>query len=130
MKTSLPLPTVMVGILLAMNAAAADWPQFRYDAGRTAATSHQLPSELHLQWVRELALPAPAFPGNVRLEFDASYEPVVLGQTMFVPSMITESVTALDTTTGQQRWRFFAEGPVRFAPVAWQDSGGVSTLPT
>ena len=121
MKTSLPLPTVMVGILLAMNAAAADWPQFRYDAGRTAATSHQLPSELHLQWVRELALPAPAFPGNVRLEFDASYEPVVLGQTMFVPSMITESVTALDTTTGQQRWRFFAEGPVRFAPVAWQD---------
>jgi len=39
---------------------------------------------------------------------------------MFVPSMVNDSVTALDTETGEQRWRFFAEGPVRFAPVAWE----------
>jgi outer membrane protein assembly factor BamB len=37
---------------------------------------------------------------------------------MFVPSMIADSVTALDTQTGQQRWQFFTEGPVRLAPVA------------
>ena len=34
-------------------------------------------------------------------QFDAGYEPVVLGKTMFLPSMITESVTALDTATGE-----------------------------
>ena len=64
------------------------------------------------------AAPRPAFPHEVRLAYDASYEPVVLGHTMFVPSMVTDSVTALDTDTGNERWRFFAEGPVRFAPVA------------
>ena len=37
---------------------------------------------------------------------------------MFVPSMVTDSVTALDTETGQERWQFFTEGPVRLAPVA------------
>jgi hypothetical protein len=121
MKRSFLLATAIAVTLLTLDARSADWPQFRYHAGRTAASSQELASDLHLQWVRELAPPAPAFPSNVRLEFDTSYEPVVLGRTMFVPSMITESVTALDTATGEERWRFFAEGPVRFAPAAWQD---------
>ncbi len=100
---------------------AADWPQFRYDAGRTAASPQELPAALQLRWIRTLASPAPAFPNEVRLAYDASYEPVVLGKLMFVPSMVTDSVTALDTETGQQRWQFITEGPVRFAPVAWND---------
>ena len=116
-----------IGILLACivcvalpPALAADWPQWRYDAGRTAASPEQLPAELHLQWVRSLPAPKPAWPDSPRLLFDASYEPVVQGKTIFVPSMVTDSVTALDTDTGAERWRFFADGPVRFAPVAWQ----------
>ena len=99
---------------------AGDWPQFRHDARRSGATNEVLPRKLHLQWVRAFAKPRPAFPNEIRLLYDGSYEPVVLGQTMFVPSMVTDSVTALDTATGKVRWRFFAAGPVRFAPVAWQ----------
>lgn len=98
----------------------ADWPQYRYDAGRTAASPEALPAVLHLQWTWRLPEPRPVFPGEVRLRFDASYEPVVAGKTMFLPSMVTDSLTALDIDTGQQRWQFFAEGPVRFAPIAWQ----------
>ncbi|NQT89392.1 PQQ-binding-like beta-propeller repeat protein [bacterium] len=101
-------------------AHGGDWPQFRYDARRGAASPEELPAELHLQWVRELTTPRPAFPGEIRLRYDGSYEPVVLGKTMFVPSMVTDSVTALDTETGTRCWCFFTEGPVRFAPVAWQ----------
>ena len=101
-------------------AAAADWPQYRHDTGRTAATSESLPETLHLQWTRELPPPRPAFPGEIRLRYDATYEPVVAGDTMFVPSMVTDSVTALDTANGRQRWQFFAEGPVRFAPAVSQ----------
>jgi outer membrane protein assembly factor BamB len=120
MRRSSLLAIALAAFSFVTNASATDWPQFRCDAGRTAASSQELPSELHLQWVRELPTPAPAFPRNVRLEFDTTYEPIVAGQTMFVPSMITESVTALDTATGEERWRFYAEGPVRFAPVAWK----------
>jgi len=108
------------GFLVVIEAFGADWPQFRYDAGRTAASTEQLPRDLHLQWVRELPTPRPAFPGEIRLRFDVSYEPIVVGKTMFVPSMVTDSVTALETETGSERWRFFAEGPIRFAPVGWQ----------
>ncbi len=123
MRWILPLVCMSVVAVLSSTAPGADWPQYRYDAARGAASPEQLPAELHLQWVRHLPPPRPAFPGEVRLRFDATYEPVVLGRSMFVPSMVTDSVTALDTETGAERWRFFAEGPVRFAPVAWE--GGV-----
>jgi len=117
----LPMLAIVV-CLLAAPAWAGDWPQFRYDAGRTAASPHELPDDLQLRWTRTLPPPRPAFPQEVRLGYDASYEPVVLGRTMFVPSMVTDSLTALDTATGAERWRFIAEGPVRFAPVAWKDN--------
>jgi hypothetical protein len=35
--------------------------------------------------------------------------------------MITDSLTALDTDSGEVRWRFMTEGPVRFAPAVWKD---------
>ncbi len=116
---------VLLGLLLVIGLLTAptlggDWPQFRYDAGRTAATPHSLPHRLELRWTRELPAPRPAFPHEIRLAYDASYEPVVAGRTLFVPSMVTDSVTALDIDTGVERWRFFTEGPVRFAPVAWE----------
>ncbi|MBN2476323.1 MAG: PQQ-binding-like beta-propeller repeat protein [Pirellulales bacterium] len=120
MKRLSHLALLTVVCLLTVDVWAGDWPQFRYDVGRTAASPHELPANLRLRWTQTLPAPRPAFPHELRLAYDASYEPVVLGRTMFVPSMVTDSVTALDTETGNQRWRFFAEGPVRFAPVAWE----------
>ncbi|MFP6904763.1 MAG: PQQ-binding-like beta-propeller repeat protein [Verrucomicrobiota bacterium] len=107
-----------VTLTFAFTVPAADWPQFRFGANRGAASPEELPGKLHLQWTREFATPDPAFPGEVRLRYDATYEPVVMGDTLFVPSMVTDSVTALDTGSGKVRWRFYAGGPVRFAPVA------------
>ena len=123
MKRLLPLVLLLLACMLTVQVRAGDWPQFRYDVGRTAATPHELPADLQLRWTRTLPTPRPAFPHELRLAYDASYEPVVLDKTMFVPSMVTDSVTALDTETGAERWRFFAEGPVRFAPVAWEGQG-------
>ena len=99
-----------------------DWPMWRYNAGRSAASPEQLPAELSLQWFRELAAPKPAWPASQdRLQFDASYEPVVAGKTIFVGSMVSDNVTAYDTETGAEKWRFYCDGPVRFAPVAFRD---------
>ena len=98
-----------------------DWPMWRYDAGRTAASPISLPAELHLQWVRDLPKPAPAWSEEqYKLQFDRSYEPVVMGSQIFVPSMVSDKVVAYDTETGKENWQFFCDGPVRFAPIAWQ----------
>jgi outer membrane protein assembly factor BamB len=99
-----------------------DWPMWRYDAGRSAASPEELPDQLVLQWTRELAPPRPAWPkSQVRLQFDASYEPIVAGKTLFVGSMVVDRVTAYDTQTGAEKWRFYTDGPVRFAPVVYKD---------
>ena len=87
----------------------ADWPMWRYDAGRTAASPAQLPADLHLQWKRQLPPPRPAFPDEPRMCFDTSYEPVVTGGKMFVGSMVTDSVMAIDTDTGAEIWKFYTE---------------------
>ena len=107
--------------LLASSAEAADgdWPQYRYDAGRTAAAPNGLAGELHLQWVRHFATPRRAYPRENRLAFDASYQPIVMGGVMFVPSMVTDSLTALDAATGRLKWRFHAGGPVRLSAAGW-----------
>lgn len=95
---------------------------WRYDAGRSASTADELPEELHLQWVRHLGEPAPAWPEEqYKLQFDRSYEPIVMGKRIFVPSMVADKVTAYDTDTGEELWRFYCDGPVRFAPVGWKD---------
>ncbi len=105
----------------APEAQSADWPMWRYDARRSAASLVPLPAELHLQWVRDLPKPASAWSEEqYKLQFDRSYEPVVMGKQIFVPSMVGDKVTAYDTETGGQNWRFFCDGPVRFAPIAWQ----------
>ncbi len=107
--------------LLAVSGLAADWPTWRHDAGRSATTPERLPERLHLRWVRQLPRLRPAFSQacQERLQFDLGYEPVVLGKTLFVGSSANDSVVAMDTETGRERWRFYADGPVRLAPAAW-----------
>ena len=102
-------------------APTADWPMWRYDANRGAASPVPLSADLHLRWTRQLPKPKPAWrEEQYKLQFDRSYEPVVMGQQIFVPSMVSDSLTAYDTDTGRRNWQFFCDGPVRFAPIAWQ----------
>ncbi|NOZ23257.1 MAG: PQQ-binding-like beta-propeller repeat protein [Planctomycetes bacterium] len=110
-------------VCLIATAADSDWPMWRHDANRSAASPVDLPGKPHLQWKRELPPPRPAFAGDHRLCFDLTYEPVVMGKRIFVPSMVTDSVAAFNTDTGREEWVFYADGPVRFAPIA--DDGKV-----
>ena len=114
-------PLIAGTIHAGQTSGRADWPMWRYDAARTGASPAALADDLHLQWVRELPRPAPAWSEEqYKLQFDRSYEPVVMDQQIFVASMVRDKVTAYDTETGQQNWQFFCDGPVRFAPIAWQ----------
>jgi len=76
---------------------------------------------LHLQWVRQYAPPRPAWVDQSSLQFDAAYRPVALGNLLLVGSARTDSLTALDADTGEERWQFFTNGPIRLAPCVWRD---------
>jgi outer membrane protein assembly factor BamB len=117
-------PCVIASIVLIANSSlpawSADWPMARFDANRSGASPENLPANLQLQWVRSFPKLEPAWPDQAKMQFDVCYVPVVLGRTMYLGSSRHDWVTALDTVTGEERWRFFADGPVRFAPVAWE----------
>jgi outer membrane protein assembly factor BamB len=120
-KKLLCLLIVLIGFAFNLPINAEDWPMWRFDAGRTANSPEELNNELYLQWMRRLDAPKSCWPSSeYRMQFDASYEPVIMGDTLFVSSMVRDCVLAFDTETGREKWTFYAEGPVRFAPVAWQ----------
>jgi len=90
---------------------------WRGDSARSAESTEPLPTELKLRWVRSLPALTPTY-REPRLQFDAGYEPIVLGKRMFIASAETHSVTAYNTENGEQLWRFYASAAVRCAPVA------------
>ena len=117
----LPLAGLLVSVFMATTPVSAeDWPMWRHDAHRSAASPQSLAADLHLQWTRDLPPLTTAWPDQPKMVFDRAYEPVVMGQTLFVGSSRNDTVAAYDTRTGRQRWVFHADGPVRFAPTAWE----------
>ena len=106
------------GVVLG-RAFSADWPMYRKDAGRTALCKAELPTNVTLRWTRQLPPLKPAF-HSPRLQFDLGYEPVSADGVLLVASSRTDSVTAFDTLTGELRWRFQTNGPVRCAPAIWK----------
>ncbi len=97
----------------AADARPADWPMWRHDAERSAETDEKLPAELHLQWVRQYPKLKPAWPQQVAkgfMTFDVSYKPIVMGKRLYVGSSLNHRLTALDTATGDEVWRFYAGG--------------------
>ena len=99
-----------------------DWPMWRYDANRSAASPQKLPDDLYLQWVREYPKLDQAWENPLNqdlMQFDKVYEPVVMGKTLFVGSSSSDRMVALDTDTGAEKWSFYVDGPVRFPPVAF-----------
>jgi hypothetical protein len=98
-----------------------DWLMWRYDANRSAASPQKLSDELYLQWVREYPKVEQAWENPLNrdlMQFDKVYEPVVMGNIMFVGSSISDRMVALDTDTGEEKWSYYVSGPVRLPPVA------------
>jgi len=113
------------------SAWADDWPSFGHDNQRSCVTSEPLRLPLKEAWVFEATHPPrPAWPGpakqdfwhhhfNLRptVTFDRAFHVVGAGHTVYFGSSADDKVYALDATTGQERWSFFTEGPVRLAPT-------------
>ena len=77
--------------------------------------------KLSLQWVRSYPPLKPAWPDQPRLPIDTAYQPVIHGSMVYIASSRTDRVTALDAATGEEKWHFAADGPIRFAPAVRND---------
>ncbi|RPI24432.1 MAG: hypothetical protein EHM61_17080 [Acidobacteria bacterium] len=105
---------------LSSSALAADWPMWRYDAGRTASGPDELPAELCPQWVRHYPPREPVWDDPLNqdlMPLDQVFEPIILGNTVYIGFNDSDKVVALDLPTGAEKWRFYVDGPVRL-PLA------------
>jgi len=99
------------------------WPQFRADAARSGYTSQHLPARLSLQWVyKAIKPPQPAWrTEDTRMPFDHAYHAIIAEGMVFFGSSADNKVYSLDAVTGKERWTYFADSPIRFAPAYWKD---------
>ena len=114
-----------IGLLISGSFSnASDWPMWRYDASRSAASPEQLPSELTLQWTREFSPRKQAWDDTLNLDlmtYDRVFEPVVMNGRLFLGFNDRDKLTAYDVETGAELWSYFTAGPIRMPPVAWKD---------
>lgn len=121
------LPVAALGVfvyLLPTNAWAEDWPMWRYDSQRSAASPNELPSRYELLWSVSHSERQPVWDDPLNqdlMSYDSQFEPIVLGGRIFIGFNDQDKLVALDTATGQTLWTFFADAPVRLPPVAWKD---------
>ena len=107
-------------LTLGLKSQHSDWPMWRYDYGRTASSPEQLADKLYLQWHVKYSARIPVWddPLNQNLmQFDRLFEPIVVGNKIFLGFNDQDKVVALDLNTGQELWHFYADGPVRL-PLA------------
>jgi len=85
----------------------SDWPTYRHNAARSGSTKAAVrPRGLKRSWQVDL---------GARLS-----SPVVAGGKLFVASVDTHTVHALDEATGKPAWSFTAGGRVDSPPTIWQ----------
>ena len=90
------------------------------DAARSGYSGDSLPKKLELQWTYvPRHAPTPAWVHTGRMPFDHAYHVAVADGTLYFGGSSDCKVYALDAKTGQERWTFFTDAPVRFAPAVW-----------
>ncbi|MFN7878236.1 MAG: PQQ-binding-like beta-propeller repeat protein [Pirellula sp.] len=104
--------------------ANEDWPQWRFDSQRRAASNNRLPTEFSVLWEKRYTARVQAWDDPLNqdlMTFDKNFEPIALNGKLFVPFNEECKLVALDIQSGKSLWTFYAEGPIRFAPAGWKD---------
>ena len=99
---------------------ADDWPMWRYDAARSAASPNELESELGLVWEKQFSERTQAWDDPLNLDlmtYDRVFEPIVIDGRLIIGFNDRDKVVAMDTETGQELWTFYTEAPVRMPPA-------------
>jgi hypothetical protein len=109
-----------------------DWPTYMHDNLRSGVTpdSLDLDGMEHLWTYESAAPPLPAWPGPAKWDAWASifdlknmrnYDPVfhvtAVGNSLYFGSSSEDCVRSLDVRSGEEKWVFVADGPVRLPPT-------------
>ncbi len=111
--------------------SAADWPTYMGDVARSGISLEQLKLPLEQSWIHQpLHKPRPAWRGPAKRDmynkvgllknrqlFDHAFHVIADAKHVYFGSSADDQVHCLDLNSGEERWSFFTEGPVRFAPT-------------
>ncbi len=132
--------TVLLVLLCCLQSALAeDWPTYMHDNHRSGVTSEQLDLPLPAGWVYSTnRAPRPAWSETPALndiwngprgDFDSrvlndlAYHVAIVSDSLYFGTSSGDTLLCLDTASGAERWKFFTNGPIRFAPSV--DNGKV-----
>jgi outer membrane protein assembly factor BamB len=125
MSFGIGITLLLAAVLLAVSAAAEDWPTFMHDRARSGVSGEALKFPLNELWSytppaepgRAWPNPQPGYNELPKLAFDDATHVAMAGDTVFFGSSVDNGIHAVDARTGAKRWTFFTEGPVRLAPT-------------
>ena len=107
--------------LVSSSLLAGDWPMWRYDAYRSAASPSELPEKLQLAWVRQYTEREQVWDDPLNhdlMPYDRIFEPIIHQGRIIFGFNDRDKVVALDLESGRSLWEFYTDGPVRFPAVA------------
>jgi outer membrane protein assembly factor BamB len=55
------------------------------------------------------------------MQYDKVFEPIVLGNTLYVGFNDRDKVAAFNAETGAERWSYYVDGPVRLPLAGWHN---------
>ena len=109
---------------------ADDWPTYRHDSRRSGVSAATLKFPLSESWQVKGGDPRQAWSGPAKWDaysgnsglqsmrnFDPCFYVTSVGNLVYFGSSHDNAVHALDAETGEERWVFFTEAPVRLPPT-------------
>lgn len=109
-----------------------DWPQYKKDNFRSGVVEGNIDLKTFGQrWIYDTGQePVPAWYGPARedayarsgalpsmRDYDLSYYPIVVGNTLYYGSSADDAVHCHEASTGKERWCFNTTGPIHIAPT-------------
>lgn len=135
----LPVAAFLIGLtsilLNGVFVSAEDWPTYQRDNQRSALTTEKLNVPLNSQWIltprqkpnaswEESPAKQDFWQGFKDLKprslFDRANYVSAAGKNIYFGSSSDDMVCCRDLESSEERWVFFTEGPVRFAPTIYE----------